>query len=395
MATITGTVTFLFTDVEASTELLQRLGADYGRVLVDHRELVERAVRENAGEIVDARGEEVFAAFSRAADAVGAAEAVQRAHGRGELRVRIGIHTGEPALMELGYLGLDVVRAARICAAGHGRQVLLSQTTRDLVPEAEVRDLGLFVLKGIDEPERLFQLIRPDLASRFAPPRAQPTEPRRLRLPAIRRARPPELAELAWAARARMPAADAGTRTELAALATALFTAAKSVSDAQRFLLGVDRSRLESDLAQYREMGLSSAKAAEQAEVARRHIELLDSVKVLRASLLELAPSANAAAIQAADAQLSRALEQARREIPETSAPLRRTTHRGVYRQGNAFVVPTYDEVGVEHRRLFPTARAAAAFARSERIRRNSQTDYTGPSHRGAADAGTESGGGT
>ena len=91
MATITGTVTFLFTDLEASTELLKRVGAEYGRLLAEHRELVERAVRENAGEIVDARGEEVFAAFSRAADAVGAAESVQRAHGQGELRVRIGI----------------------------------------------------------------------------------------------------------------------------------------------------------------------------------------------------------------------------------------------------------------------------------------------------------------
>src|SRR5262245_15190169 len=130
----TGTVTFLFSDVEGSTEALQRLGDAYAGALGEHRRTTRDAVEQADGEVVDARGEEHFAVFARAHDAVAAAHAVQLAHRDHELKARIGLHTGEPSVDGDGYLGLDVHYAARICAAGHGGQVLLSAATRALVP---------------------------------------------------------------------------------------------------------------------------------------------------------------------------------------------------------------------------------------------------------------------
>jgi class 3 adenylate cyclase len=122
----TGTVTFLFTDVEGSTRLLKRLGSEYGRVLVRHHELVRDAIRDHAGKEVDTQGEAFFVAFARAKDAVASAIAMQRNHRNepwpedGEVRVRIGIHTAEPELTETGYFGMGLHRAARLCALGHG-----------------------------------------------------------------------------------------------------------------------------------------------------------------------------------------------------------------------------------------------------------------------------------
>ena len=130
----TGTVTFVFTDVEGSTELLRRVGEDaYAALLAEHARIVDGAVAEADGVVVDTQGDAFFAAFPGATGAVGAATRLQRELAKTELRVRIGIHTGQPALTSTGYVGLDVPRAARICAAGHGGQVLLSQVTRELV----------------------------------------------------------------------------------------------------------------------------------------------------------------------------------------------------------------------------------------------------------------------
>jgi DNA-binding NarL/FixJ family response regulator/class 3 adenylate cyclase len=176
----TGTVTFLFTDVEGSTSLVGALGEGYGDVMSEHRRLIRAAVGQAGGHEIDSRGDEFFAVFQRTRDAVAAALKAQRdlaAHewpAHGAVRVRIGIHTGEPILGESGYEGLDVHRVARICAAGHGGQVLVSQTTRNLleagqVLEAEFQDLGEHGLRGLPRPERIFQLIAPDLPAQFPP----------------------------------------------------------------------------------------------------------------------------------------------------------------------------------------------------------------------------------
>ena len=163
-----GTVTFVFTDIEESTALLQRLGDGYAGVLAEHRRIVRDAFGGNGVEI-DTQGDAFFYAFPRAREAVAAAVEVQRAHAGHEwpddaaVRVRIGMHTGEPALHDEGYVGLDVVRAARICTAAQGGHVLLSETTRALLGSAlpegvSVYPLGERHLKGIEEPERVYEL---------------------------------------------------------------------------------------------------------------------------------------------------------------------------------------------------------------------------------------------
>jgi predicted ATPase len=153
----TGTVTFLFTDIEGSTLLLQELGDRYAEVLAEHRRVLRDSWREHEGVEVDTQGDAFFVAFSRATDAVAAAAQAQSALAGGQVKVRMGLHTGEPSRAEEGYVGFDVHRAARIAAAGHGGQVLLSQSTADLAG-AEVRDLGLHRLKDLSAPERIFQL---------------------------------------------------------------------------------------------------------------------------------------------------------------------------------------------------------------------------------------------
>jgi predicted ATPase len=152
-----GTVTFLFTDIEGSTRLLHELGDGYADALAEHRRVLRSAFSEHHGVEVDTQGDAFFGAFARASDAVAAATAIQRGLAPGPIRVRIGLHTGEPLRTDEGYVGLDVHRGARICAAGHGGQVLLSQPTRDLV-DADARDLGEHRLKDLLEPQRLFQL---------------------------------------------------------------------------------------------------------------------------------------------------------------------------------------------------------------------------------------------
>jgi class 3 adenylate cyclase len=164
-----GTVTFVFSDIEGSTSLLKALGDGYGDVLSGHRTLMRECFTSRGGVEIDTQGDAFFFAFSRARDAVSAAVEAQRAHAAHEwpegnpVRVRMGLHTGEPAVGGEGYLGIDVVRAARLCTVGRGGQVLLSETTRALVgssvPEGvAVHALGERRLKDIDEPERIFEL---------------------------------------------------------------------------------------------------------------------------------------------------------------------------------------------------------------------------------------------
>ena len=169
-----GTVTLLFTDIEGSTKLARRLGDGYRHVLASHRNVLRDAFADHNGVEVDTQGDSFFVAFGRAHDAVAAAAARNVRSRDAEVRVRIGIHTGEPALAEGGYyVGVDLSRAARICGAAHGGQVLLSRATRDLVgDDVQIRDLGEHLLKDIDAPERLYQLVGQGYETRFPPPRA-------------------------------------------------------------------------------------------------------------------------------------------------------------------------------------------------------------------------------
>jgi DNA-binding NarL/FixJ family response regulator/class 3 adenylate cyclase len=165
-----GVVTLLFSDIEDSTGLVHRLGDDYLGVLERYRGTVRNAVAESGGCEVDCRADELFVAFERPGQAVEAAVAAQRAFASEELRVRMGMHTGRPALSEGTYFGVDVHRAARICQAGHGGQILASADTgAALEGDAELRDLGEHELRGLPRPERIFQLVVPGLALDFPP----------------------------------------------------------------------------------------------------------------------------------------------------------------------------------------------------------------------------------
>jgi YVTN family beta-propeller protein len=176
----TGTVTFLFTDIEGSTRLLQTLRERYADLLSMHAQIIRAAIEEFGGHEIDTQGDSFFAAFARARDAVNAAVAVQRALAAepwpdgASVRVRMGIHTGEPLVGGERYVGMGVNRGARICAAGHGGQVLLSNTTRELVEDdlpddIRVVDLGEHQLKDVKRPERIFQLEIDGLPSSFPP----------------------------------------------------------------------------------------------------------------------------------------------------------------------------------------------------------------------------------
>lgn len=155
----TGTVTFLFTDVEGSTALLNELGAErYADALTDHRAVIRGACLRNGGVEVDTQGDAFFFAFATAPGALAAASALtERLAGNGPIRVRVGVHTGTPLRGDEGYVGRDVHRAARIAAAGHGGQVLVSAATASLV-DTELTDLGEHRFKDLGAPERVFQL---------------------------------------------------------------------------------------------------------------------------------------------------------------------------------------------------------------------------------------------
>ena len=175
-----GTLTVLHTDIEGSTLLTVHLGDRYPEVLATHCALLRAAFAAHEGHEVDTQGDSFFVVFPRATQAVAAAVAIQRALAAeawpegGAVRVRIGLHTGEPIRTAEGYTGLDVIRGARIKEAGHGGQVLLSKSTAALIEDAlidglSLRDLGAHRLKGLPRPERIFQLIIPDLPADFPP----------------------------------------------------------------------------------------------------------------------------------------------------------------------------------------------------------------------------------
>jgi len=173
-----GTVTLLFSDIEGSTQLLHRLGEKYAQALEEQRVIMRAAFQQCEGYEIDTAGDGFFVAFSRAQNGVLATITAQRqlaAHQwpEGEtLRVRMALHTGEPIATATGYVGVDVHRAARLCAAGYGGQILLSETTRQLVAanlptDVALRDLGAHRLKDMQQAEHLYQIVVPDLPSAF------------------------------------------------------------------------------------------------------------------------------------------------------------------------------------------------------------------------------------
>ena len=176
----TGQVTFLMSDIEGSTGLLQRLGDRYAAVLAEVRVIIRASIRRVGGREVDARADECLAVFERAPAALAAALEMERGvQGRAwpedaGVRIRIGIHSGRPTLTDAGYVGLAVHAVARICAAGHGGQILLSSAARDAVgrsrpPGTRFRSLGSHRLRGLRESQVLFQVESAGLVARFPP----------------------------------------------------------------------------------------------------------------------------------------------------------------------------------------------------------------------------------
>ncbi len=181
----------LHTDMEGSTRLLQQVGERYTDLLEEYRQLLRAAFQRWNGNVVDTQGDAFFVAFARATDAISGAVAAQRAlasHFWPEgvvVRVRMGLHTGEPTLSSEGYTGLDVHHAARLMSAGHGGHVLLSQTTRDLVEHdlpagVGLRDLGAHRLKDLPQKSHLSQLVIADLPADFPSLRTLDTHPNNL-----------------------------------------------------------------------------------------------------------------------------------------------------------------------------------------------------------------------
>jgi WD40 repeat protein/class 3 adenylate cyclase len=175
-----GTVTFLFTDIQGSTRLLDKLGEEYARSLAEHHYILRKAIQKWKGTEMDTQGDAFFVTFTRALDAVQCAVEAQHAfanHAWSQdepIRVRMGLHTGEPLIASTGYVGMDVHRAARIGDAGHGGQVLLSQTTRELVvedlpPGVTIKELGEHRLKDMKYPTMIYQLVIKDLQADFPP----------------------------------------------------------------------------------------------------------------------------------------------------------------------------------------------------------------------------------
>lgn len=178
-----GDVTFLLTDLEGSTDLLRRLDDGYAALLADVRRRVRSAVRQAGGREVDARADDLFAVFEHASRALEAAVAIQEAMRAGpwpvgvEVRLRIGVHRGRPALTDTGYVGLAVHAAARICNAAHGGQIIVSSAVRAAAAESlaeglSLRPLGAWRFQGLPEPVDLFQVHASDLRVDFPPPRS-------------------------------------------------------------------------------------------------------------------------------------------------------------------------------------------------------------------------------
>jgi class 3 adenylate cyclase len=427
----TGTVTFVFTDIEGSTLLLRRLGDRYRDTLTTHRRLLREAFRSARGREIDTQGDSFFAAFHRARDALVAAAKAQRLLAQEEwpegveVRVRMGIHTGEPSVGDEGYLGLDVHRAARICSAAHGGQILISQTTRELCDDvlpagSQLEPLGAYKLKDLPRPENLFQLVVPGLRSAFPPlkeldrPEADssPWLGRERELAAKARhavsaatgrlvgtygrsgrARHRGFATFGWEVRDMLASAPSGLQAELAVLGGDLFRLGRTAADYDRYLDLVDRKLLEEEIREYRKMGILSRRSAAEADALEERLGQFDKLVGLRESLNQMAAEAEAtiqrlrlsiaahevspvrahvqglrARLQTTERELTSTLDKVRGALGKHGIALKRTRHRGVFRVGSRYVVPFLDEVGIEQRPEFSSLEEASSFRRMVRL---------------------------
>ena len=371
-----GTVTLLFSDVEGSTLLVQELGAAYQEALAEHREILRDAVASHAGREVDCRADDLLACFQRASDGLAAAIAAQLAltSQDSQLRVRMGLHTGEPELIGDAYIGIDVNRAARICSAGHGGQILVSQTTRDLVSTGvQFRDLGSYLLAGVEQAERIFEVRAPGLRTSSLPLRAEhETGAHHRRRPGLRLRRAPassRLADTAWRARRLI---EPGPLCEaLTDLAAGLFDADRAVHRADALLRKIDRHRIARRLAEQRQLSVVSAPVAELAAGTDAKLACFDRLGEDRqvvsdlgaeaAALLDRSFSAHAVEqvrerLKLATGTLDGQITVTARAHDALSYRLARTRWRGVYRLDGLYVVPYHDDLGIERQPEFTDA---------------------------------------
>jgi len=326
--------------------------------------------------------------------------------------------------------------------------VLISEATRNVLAETGVAgvsfsDLGEHDLKGFPRPEHIFQLVVDDLQSKFPPlrgadsgavqPGAFDGRERELAQAAVGRLRqalssvrrvgsaPPDLEELGWEVRALLPLALPGEQKPLSELGRALFTSGRSAGETDRYLATLDRDSMDRQLREYRELGVSSKRAAEQAEALASRIAHIDRLGTQRKRVQETATELNAGIrslsermrnrqasppadltaelaslrVRAESADLEGSLAAARSQLDLMDMKLRRTRYRGVFRHGERFIVPYYDEVGVEYRKEFQTRDEARSFRWSVRFAQKNKSGYTGPwfdktsQHAGGGGGGT------
>jgi class 3 adenylate cyclase len=287
----TGTVTLLFSDIEGSTRLLRRLGTAYERVLVEHREVLRAAFAQAGGEEVETRGDSFLVAFPTALAAVQGAVSAQRglaAHAWEDgvvVRVRMGIHTGEPQVVSDGYVGLDVHRAARIGDAANGGQIVVSGSTRALIgAEVQLRDLGEYELDGLAQPERIYQVSAPGLPADFGTLRAPLSRGR------VRRDRAHtsgDLARAGWRVQGLVGVAPVTLVRPIESLSGGVLAAARLVADADRTLILCNRDELGRQLADYRARAAVAAHVSEAAEELASQLAALDRLTERRRAVEE------------------------------------------------------------------------------------------------------------
>jgi class 3 adenylate cyclase len=429
----TGTVTFLFSDIEGSTRLLTELADGYERLLTQHRELLEACVDEADGHVVDTQGDAFFVAFGRAKDAVRAAVTGQRRlceHAwprESQPRVRMGLDTGEPSLLGTGFVGLPVHRAARICAAAHGGQVLLSRTTRGLVedslpPDIGLIDLGEHRLKDFDRTEAISQLVIDGLRTSFPPLRTSASDPRKA---------PPfagqedELAAAAQAALAPVPPRGGALRTRASALLTrrgsmpfarhssaqgleragfqlhsmartvvpredlaaavrrlggAMVVAGRLARDADRLLAETDRRALGQRLAEYRDSAHIFQRHLRIADALARRLVAIDAVIELRrafdAKARELEPRVAAVRERLFEVRIDPSgIDPLRHDVDAIREDVERVTKQleAPYSRASAFMRVTTPQQGGED-----FERSAAAEDRTQPPDRVAIPDYFG-----------------
>jgi class 3 adenylate cyclase len=398
-----GTVTLLFTDIEGSTRLIQRLGEEYGRALGEHRRLLRRAVAAHDGSEVECRADEFFAAFHDAGSAVAAVVDAQRAFdghawlGGVVFRARMGLNAGELEPEEGNYLGLEVNRAARICSAGHGGQVLLSRSVRQLIGDThEVRELGEYALAGLPAAEPIYQLVIPGQREDFPPLQAASARAARGRRLRGRRVRQPTLVEQARRLHTVLPEVPKDARGSLTELGASLFTGERAAERADTFLARVDHKRLAARLGDQREMAVRSPHAEREATALQAQATAVARVSDQRRALAESTAdvpelladpaaitSGRASAIHRrvtnATATLDEAVTTAAAHVDPFSYQLKHTRHRGVYRSGGRYLVPFIDTLGADRISDFETLAEARNFRAAVRITEQRGDGSTAP----------------